>query len=224
VPLAEVERSQKLKLVPAPEDHSQIARLRGLRDIAPFALAYGPTAVFARACNYREIMRDGNERIELELAEDPLDSSFGTDMSYNDVSSDEIAGMRARRILLDEHVQRRGSKGTVDRLNDAMLESFVSGGVSSANRLVVKKSPIPLLASKMPYPSEDFVEVARLSCVMLLILSGAVERIVRLDLTPEADAVRIKFEGIRHKVYSNRKPASIVVSGKCPLSAIESRS
>lgn len=52
---------------------------------------------------------------------------------------------------------------------------------------------------------------------MTLILSGTVEHIVRLDMAMEDAGIRIRFEGIRHKVYSNAEPTRISVAGLCAI-------
>jgi hypothetical protein len=81
----------------------------------------------------------------------------------------------------------------------------------------VAHSPIPALASEIGTQSEGFTAVARLACVMLLVLSGTVERIVKFDLTPVDGGVAIEFEGIRRKAYSNVPATRLLVSGTCPL-------
>ncbi len=217
MPLAEVDRADKLRLVVLPDDHADVARLRGLENESrAIALAYGSTALFGRIKSFREIMKDGHDSVVLELAEERFDNSFGTEMSYNNISADEIAEMRARRILLDEKLPSSQGSSMLDRLNDTTFESFVSGRTSTANRLVAKSSPIPVLV-RGAQNSPDSLAVARLMCVMLLILTGAVERILRLDLTLEAGGVRVEFEGRRHKVYSNVEAPRIAVSGICPI-------
>jgi hypothetical protein len=54
---------------------------------------------------------------------------------------------------------------------------------------------------------------------MDLVLSGTVERIVRLNLEPVDDAIQIDFEGVRRLAYSNVEATRIEVSGRCPLPA-----
>ena len=52
---------------------------------------------------------------------------------------------------------------------------------------------------------------------MLLILSGAVEHISRLDMTLRDDGMHVEFEGMRHKVYSDAGPTRISVSSVCAI-------
>lgn len=218
MPLIERERSDRLRLTVAPDDHSDVAKLRALKNERHhFSVAYGLTASFVRFSGLRETLRDGEERIEIDLAEIPFDNSYGTEMSYNGISADQLAEMRARRILLDERLPQIGSNDWAGNLNQMTLESFVSGSSSIGDRLAVKSSPIPAMVNAMPKGDDDVIPATKLLCVMLLILSGVVEHISRLDMELRPDGVRVDFEGIRHKVYSNVQAPRIAVSGVCPV-------
>lgn len=219
MPLMEVERADRLRLLVAPDNHSDVAHLRALRDERNhFSIAYGLTAAFARLQNVRELMRQGEDRVELQLAEVPFDNSFGTEMSYNGISADKIAEMRARRILLNENLPKASNgRSTAGEMNDLMFESFLSGSSSIGDRLAVKGSPITAIARDVKRNNPEFMPVSKLLCVMTLILSSTVEHIVRLDMAMEDAGVRVQFEGVRHKVYSNVEPTRIEVAGVCPI-------
>jgi hypothetical protein len=224
MPLIEVERAEGLRMIVAADNQSDVAHLRALRgERHHFSVAYRLTATFARVQSIRELMRDGEERIELDLAQVPFDNSLGTEMSYNGVSADKIAEMRARRILLDENPPPPASgQSWGDEMQSMLFESILSGSSSIGDRLSVKGSPITAIARDMDVRNPDFVPVARLLCVMTLILSGTVEHIVRLDVEPETAGVRVRFEGVRHKAYSNVEPTRISVEGVCPLDSAAS--
>lgn len=215
----EVQRGASLRMDLEPSSQAELALIQGLRgQRQPFPVAYGTTAVYASIKQYHEVMRSGQNRVALELTEHPVENSIGSEMSYNGISADEIAGIRARRILLDETLQKRnGHNAMLDQLNNSTFESFVRGSIGSGNRLAITASPIPILAAKTDGITDELLTVARLACVMLLILSGTVERIVRLEFSQEDEGIGVRFEGIRHKVYSNRDPARINVSGLCRL-------
>jgi hypothetical protein len=216
--LGDVERTASLKMVFMPRDHAELARLQGLRqEHEPIAIAYASTALFGRVKEYREFMSDDGDRVEIVFEERPISDGYAVEFSFNGISSDEIAEMRARRILLDERTQRRSGRQMVEILNDSTLEAFVNASSPSSGRLVVAHSPIPALASEIGTQSEGFTAIARLACVMLLVLSGTVERIVKLDLTHIDGGVAIEFEGIRRKAYSNAPASHVLVSGACPI-------
>lgn len=220
VPAVDITRDATLKVVLAPEGTEDAGHLAALRTLGskPIGVAYRLTATRARVKSVREVLRDGAERIELELLEEELRSGLGTDMSYNNISADELAMMRARRILLDEKLPEN-PKGTID-MNGTMLDLFVSGRGGIGDALAVKASPFPALAAQGVADRDQFLAFARLLAVLMLRLSGVVERILRLDLRfISEDALAVHFSGVRAKVYSNVEPSRIEVTGTCELHA-----
>jgi hypothetical protein len=218
--LSTADRGKALKLTFRADDHDELARLQALRGAhQPLAVAYAQTALFATVRDYRELIDGSNDRVELTLDERPAVGGYMDDMLFNGVSADEFALMRARRILLDERSAPNSVDTMVDRLNSTTFENFLSGSSFSSDRLIVKGSPIPALALEHDPRSDEFIEIARLACVMDLVLSGTVERIVRLNLEPVDDAIQIDFEGVRRMAYSNVEATRIEVSGRCPLPA-----
>jgi hypothetical protein len=214
VPISEVERAGNLKMMLTSVEDADLSRLRLLdKQRKQFSLAYGSSATFATISRYRELSRGDVQQVELEMVEKAVDTSFGTEMSYNGVSADEIAAMRARRILLDEKLPGGGEDMTA-RLNAASFESFVAGRINGGNRLVVNGSPIPPIAKAMAGESE-LIPAVRLFCVLLLILSGTVDHIERLDLQPVEGGIEVSFDGVRHKVYQNQPAPKIRVAGTC---------
>lgn len=217
--LGSAERAASLKVVFIPRDHAELARLQSLRrEHEPIAIAYASTALFGRVAEYREFMGDDGDRVEITFDDLSTDDGYAMEFSFNGISSDEIADMRARRILLDERIQTRSGRRTVDVLNDSTLETLISASSPSSSRIAVTRSPIPALATEIGAQSEAFTDIARLACVTLLILSGAVERIVKLDLALVDGGVGVEFEGIRRKTYSNVPARHVRVSGICPIS------
>jgi hypothetical protein len=126
-----------------------------------------------------------------------------------------IALRRARRILLDERVTT-SDLGTfsAQRMNDDLLEHYVSGSASSG--ISITGSPIPGIAAA---GNDEAVtlEVARLVCAFLLVLTNTVERITTLDLRRTSGGISVDFVGIRARQYSNVDPRTLRVSGICPL-------
>jgi hypothetical protein len=214
--MLQIERARNLRITLLPDDENDIARLRALHRLQRFGVAYGSSATFARVKDSRELVGARTQRYELDLIEEPVDNSFGSEMSLNGISADEIAEMRARRILLNEKLPASGNGDWGARLNDMTMDSFVAGSIAGGNRLSVKASPIPLLAKAAPN-SSDFVTAARLACVMLLVLTGTIEHVTRLEIKLVNEGAEIHFEGIRHRVYSNCEPSRIVVEGICPI-------
>ena len=144
------------------------------------------------------------------------DNLFG-DMTFNNISPDQIAEMRARRILLDEkleelpeHFQNR--TGFVGLLNQTTLELFIREG----NGFEIPESAIPFLYRSVA--QGRFEKFARLISVLHLKLSGTVEDVLQFDLKLlEPKQLQVKFQGRRPQRYTNVEPSIIQVDGICSL-------
>ena len=148
--------------------------------------------------------------------------SFINEMAIGDVSADQIAEMRARRILLNETPEANvPSSHQVNAHFQEMLESSVRGFSLSQheNRIQVLESPIPPLYRNFGSTAGRFLKFVRLASVFFLKLSGTVEDILELEfelLSPEQ--LQVRFRGRRHRQYSNSEPPVIEFAGFCPLS------
>ena len=158
---------------------------------------------------------------DLELESDENANNQGgvfSEFSFNNYSPDEIAELRARRILLgkkfsDAHGRGRGG---ISHLDAGLLEHAVEGGYGS--RLQVKDSPFPQLFTALKANASIFLEAARLYAVFHLVLTRTVERIHRLDLKMQGkNKLAVKFEGLRAARYSNQPPNVIKVEGTFDL-------
>lgn len=144
------------------------------------------------------------------------DNLFG-DLTFNNISPDQIAEMRARRILLDEkleelpqHFQNR--TGILGLLNQTTLELFIREG----NGFEIPESAIPFLYRSVAHGR--FEKFARLISVLHLKLSGTVEDVLQFDLKLlDSKQLQIKFQGRRPQRYKNVEPSIIQVDGICPL-------
>ena len=149
-------------------------------------------------------------------------STFFDEMAIGNVSSDQIAEMRARRILLNEKpTVDRPSLNQVNASYQEMLESFVRGpGLSRHETSIqVLESPIPNIYRNFGQSVGRFQKFARLASVLFLKLSRTVENILELEfelLNPEQ--LRVRFKGRRRQRYANAEPRIIQVDGVCPLS------
>jgi hypothetical protein len=74
------------------------------------------------------------------------------------------------------------------------------------------------LYKDLKHDTELFLAAARLVAVLWLRLSGTVEHIFELELRMQGhSALAVRFEGQRHRQYSNVEPAIIRVEGVCSL-------
>lgn len=219
------------------------ARLHALRDrVGPtvygspplVAIAYGTlpttTTIWAHVRSVGHEISAGTTRWRLTLEPQAATTGLMDDVSINGYSPDDIAGWRARRILLDERPADRRPGDPIPgkfagglRL-DPMVDSMVSGAVAGYGRNdgrslgSVTGSPLPALFAAWDADRAAFLTAARLTATLWLVLTRTVERVRRLDLAfASQDRLTVDFEGVRRRVATNREPVVVVVDGECPL-------
>ena len=146
-----------------------------------------------------------------------------SEMTVNGISPDQIAEMRARRILLDEKVDpiKPGSSQPVDSLNQETLELHIRGSLSSPRErsLEMTSSPIPEIYRQWRQTPERFKKFARLISVLHLRLSNTVDHILQLDMDLlDSTQLRVRFRGRRPRLYDNVESAILEFEGICSLS------
>ena len=147
---------------------------------------------------------------------------FFSEATVNGVSPDEIAKIRARRILLDEKLEDANPiLGSSNVFDQVVSEVYIRGMSSSSHEFKPKvtASPIPQLYRQFGQTPERFKKFARLSSIFHLKLSNTVESILQLDLELLGPTqLQVRFKGIRPKFYSNVAPSTIEFEGICSLS------
>lgn len=219
---ARVEAGDAIEMSLLPSNAKDAAAISELKRSSrePVGVAYGTTAAFARVESVRQIVEGGREVWHLKLQPDESVRGSGvmSEFNFNGYTPDDIAELRARRILLDEKLSggtRRGG-GMMNDLNFGMLESSVKGTYGS--RLQVEGSPFPALYSIAKDNTSEFLEAARLYAVLRLLLTNTVEHIHQLDLRMQGKSkLAVKFQGQRRAQYANRPPHMIKVEGICNL-------
>ncbi len=148
--------------------------------------------------------------VVLALAED--DRSHITEMGTAGKSADDIAELRARRILLDERLPV--GLDHAEKV-DNTLEMLVQGLGTGRS---VKASPLPALFQTLGRDRSRFLDAARLVAVLELHRTGTVEHILELDMRMEgSDSLRVHFQGQRRKIYTSAPAHEITVDGVCQL-------
>jgi hypothetical protein len=219
------ERMIKMSLLPA--DPRQAAAINGLKRAVrgqSIAVAYRTTALWVRVIDVKQLVEQGREVWNLELQPDENSNSRGygiMEMNFNNYTAEEIAELRARRILLDEKFPATSGldRARMNRLDAGLLDGAIEGGYGS--RLQVKASPFPALFSALKNNPAGFTAAAKLFAVMQLLLTNTVESIHRLDLRMQGrDKLSVKFEGQRPARFSNQQPQIIKVQGTCNLTGV----
>ncbi len=212
---AHTDNATVLTLSPAtPEQAAFLTKLRNDRD-HEVGVAFGLSAFLGRVREAKQEYAAGTERWSLTIAPSQNDYGAGLmEMSTSGHSADEIATLRARRILLDES-RVSDHADTVGHMNDAMLEVLIRG---MNTPLQAMASPLPDLFGETGKDREAFLRAARLLLVLYLRLTGVVEHVFTLDLMFEGDdLLRVEFVGQRGRKYSNADPALVSVSGTIHL-------
>ena len=223
--------STEISLELLPESSEDAALLRSLRSNRgsivpirnPLAFALGDHAAWVSPQEIAQNISGSQTVWKVVLEEDSRGQhdTFLGDMTVNNISPDQIAEMRAKRILLDETLETISpSLNQPNLMNQTMLEAFIKGESASYHEtgLQILKSPIPKLYQSCGQIAERFEKFARLISVLYLKLSNTVEDIFQLDLELlNSRELQVRFKGRRPQRYTNVKSAIIEVDGICPL-------
>ena len=215
-----IESAETLRLFLLPSSSKEVSFLRDLRKTRGFiGVTYENRGMHATLKTISSMMEGGRDLWVVEL--EPFEGDYrGTglgEMACGNYSADQIAEMRARRILLDEKLPEylTNEDEILRRLNNATLEAFVQG---IGTQVQIKGSLIPILFDAAAGDMPGFLEAARLFSVFALHVSGVVEHVYELDMEMVGESeLRVKFEGRRPRTYVNVEPTSIKIEGTCPL-------
>ena len=216
--------STEISLELLPESPEEAALLRSLRDnfraMIPnrntLGFALGEDAAWVSPHRIAE-KKSGSQTVwEVVLQKDSSkkhDNLFGS-MTFSNISPDQVAKIRARRILLDETLEAvTPLLSQPNLINQGILELFIRGGSSSD-----LKSPFPILYRSFGQEGDRFKKFARLVSVLYLKLSNTVEDILQLDLELlNSRELQVRFKGLRPQRYTNVEPSIIKVDGICQL-------
>jgi hypothetical protein len=146
-----------------------------------------------------------------------VDNDYGAgvlEMGFGQFTVDQLAELRARRILLGELAPKVKFESAVE-LNSQTLELFIRGINAPVK---VLGSPFPRFFQDLRNEPELFLEVSRLFGCYLLRVTGTVAFIRKLDLSLSSPTeLKVEFEGQRARKYTNVPPTTIAVSGRCAL-------
>lgn len=208
-------KNVSLSIVPSTSrEASAITELERRGD--PIGLAYNETALMVRMRSLEKIIEQGREVWHLEFEVDEQAMSGGVfEINFSSFSAEQIAGLRARRLLLDEKLSQSIGLRPKD-LTLQLIENSVAGG--SNHGFAIMGSPFPGLFSEMKDETSGFLKAARLTAVLLLLLTRTVHRIDSLDLRMHSPTeLSVHFEGTRPPRYVGEAPLQIVVDGICKL-------
>lgn len=135
-------------------------------------------------------------------------------------SADEIAQLRARRLLLNDPPKLQ-MLGNAQLFTPAMAEREVLENILKGDGLTQSDACV-LQALYPTYKDRPkvFLELARLQAIYYLKVGGIVDRILELSLGPIAQGkVHVRFRAKRRHVYVDVPPTPIEFEGDCPVFA-----
>lgn len=211
-----IESGETVRMSLRPADGRQAAVIDNLAHATrrdPLPVAFGMKALYARVSSVKHVVEAGSEVWNVDLVPDEEGPEWDYNMSG--YSSEQVAEIRARRILLDEKLPDGGRYRRPGDLNAMMFEETVARG---GRTFKIPHSPFPSLYASLKEDEGLFLSAARLFAVLELLLTGTVERIHKLELAMrEGNQLAVNFEGQRRSEYSNEPPHVLKVEGECDL-------
>lgn len=229
--------STEISLTLCPNSSAQVAFLSRLRtrlrdvpaessieQLEAIAFAHQEDAAWVKLREVAQISTECETVWEIHLKEETVTSAYKNrtePVILEQLTLDEVADLRAKRLLLDEKLDTASLSLTQTTVFDQMLlEAQIRGELSSqyGNRLQALASPIPELYQRFRNTPERFKKFARLISVLYLKLSNTVDDILQLDIKLlDSTALNIKFKGRRASLNINREPTFLEFEGSCPL-------
>ena len=223
--------SAEISLTLLPESPQEIDFLNALKEWKEddIALAYRDYATWVVPRSVRETLSGW----KIVLAKSKEQGGHH-EARFGELTGDQLAELRAKRILLDEKL---------GFATPWLFEYRVRNGISQQykNGIVVHESPIPQLYLAFQETPEQFMKFARLVSVLFLKLTHTVEEILQLELElreseefrvhangenhwhpryqkmQKGTALKVCFKGRRHQYFPIRDATVLEFEGMCPL-------
>lgn len=182
---------------------------------AAIGVVWDTTAGLYEVFGAEQNWQGGSTAWKLVLREAQTDYGGGVmQMATAGRTADEIAELRARRILLNDPPLVQDGDAW-NRPDDTLLEALVRRQNAPIS---VESSPLPKLYTVLGDRPEYFMAAARLLAILWLKLSGTIEHVLELSLNLEgAGTLVVSFRGRRARVYGNVDPPVIAIEGRCTL-------
>lgn len=191
-----------------PGNGEEAAALRALtpdkyRGRKQVAFAYQDDATDAHVEAVDSESAHGHTSFTLALSPEPKGNSFMTEVTFNSISPDEIAEIRAHLLLLGKPPSDVSRKDVADLRSMFGLDAVTDKGAFLTN-----------LWEKLKLPAGEYLPRARLALVYRLKTSNTVEHVFDLKLGPiHEGAMQIYLRGQRAVKYENVPPVVMTVSG-----------
>jgi len=143
-------------------------------------------------------------------------SSFTSEISTTDggksFSADDIAALRGRRLLLNDPPPAPSGRTA---MSSNMLEMLIQG---MSLPIKVKQGILPGLKPVPTGDPSEFLQIARLTMVYMLKVTGVFEHILELSVGPLSEnSVHVRCRGKRRALFMNVPTKEVVIDGDCAL-------
>ena len=165
IPASEIQYDHELNIVLKPQTSSDASFISSLKNTSKIiSIAFGNYALLVSVKSVVQKIVSINETWVLNLI--PGETDWGTSMetSVGNISADDIAMLRARRILLNETLDSI-EQFKYDRHTRDFVDIFIKG---NNNRISITKSPFPDLYNQFKNDMSYYIAVARLIGVLFL--------------------------------------------------------
>ncbi len=198
------------------EDEAALEHLRSFVEGRTKAtgFAYQNDGAMIRIDKMSSVSQAGSNHwaIEITLVEDS-GLGFMSEMNYNQYSTDDIAEMRAGRLLINNPPPPRRRSGVN---SDSFLESIIAG--RSDSPVQTGECVIRTVVQKYRIDLQQALIRARLEAIFRLKAAQIVGSIFELALGPvDGDKLHVRFRGQRPRRNQGEEPEMIAIEGECDL-------
>lgn len=195
---------------PTTEEEAALRSLRGDRFGGnEVCVAFGNQAFKGRVDNVAFETAGAKSVCTVTVKPMKSDNSYMSGMTYNGVTQEQQAEMRARVLLLDE------KPSVWDAGRDQSLRSFALSPLEEAG---VVGGIFPVVRKSWKGSQVDLLKAARLWAVHYLKSCDVCDEILELSIGPvRAGKLGVRFRGSRKSNYSNQKPHEVAIEGTSPF-------
>ncbi len=193
-----------------PDEAADGPFLDTLRNRHRIRLAYRNNAAVCSAQTVKQQSKDGADQWQINFRLEKTEFQPSMEVQMSGLTPDKAAVLRAERLLLNQHLPGAETQN----MNAIMREIMLKGQDAE---LEIGRSPFPDLFREFGDRPQLFVDVAWVSAMLQLKMSGTVEQVSALELTLSGSSLKVTFAGRRRKIYSNMPAAEVKVAGICPL-------
>ena len=192
-----------------PQDTGDEGCLSLLPTDSMIVVGYHENVAVTRLISKNLYLKDDLRFYRLRFAVSRTDFTPDTEIALGPTSPDELAELRARRLLLNDQPAMPTSN-----INEITKNVFIGG---QGTIIRIEKSPFPDLYQHFGTDIRKFLELSWIDAATQLKLSACVVSINKLELSLHGTSLQVSFKGTRQRRFSNIPAFEIHVEGWCNL-------